>query len=107
MSNTPAPGNHLVKFPLRAVRMKRIWRLAGRNPANLHIKRMPFAQIGRSRFAPERFGHFLPGAPKFPLGRTPGLLLEFMNIDLAHPANKPDRAAKSKTKKPARGGRQF
>src|SRR5215213_3639419 len=103
MSNAPQPCNHLVKFPLRAVRMKRIRRLARSDAANLHIKRMPLAQIRRERFASESFRNFLPEPRKFPLRRTPGFLFDFVNIDFAHPAKRPNRAAKSK-KKPAHGG---
>jgi hypothetical protein len=42
--DNPAAGNHVIKLPLRAMRVIRTRRLARWNPANLHVKRMPFVR---------------------------------------------------------------
>src|SRR4029079_17642848 len=65
VAHLAAPGNHVVKFPLRAVQMIWVWNLAWLNADDLHIEGMPLHQIRRLRIAAQCFGNFFACAGEF------------------------------------------
>ena len=84
MPDDAPAGNHMVKFPLRAVRMIRTGRLPQREAANLDIKRMPLHQVRGLRLASQRLGNFLARTRELSLGRFPGKLLQLVGVDFLH-----------------------
>src|SRR5437667_6474126 len=76
--------NHMIKLPLRAVRMVRIRALTRWDAADLHVKWVPLPQVRRLRLSSQRLRNLLSRADEFPLWRGPRELLHIISIDLSH-----------------------
>src|SRR5438034_5598661 len=84
VANAPATGNDEIKFRLRGVRVVRAIRFALWNSDQREIKRMPFRQIERLRFATECNGHILHELVELALWRFSFLFRNVFQIHFAH-----------------------
>src|ERR1022692_752767 len=77
-------GNHMVKLPLRAMRVIRVGSLSGSDAANLNIKRMPLPEIRGQRVASQGLRNLPAGAGKLSFWRRPELLGNILCVYFAH-----------------------
>ena len=62
--NSSGTRNHMIKLPLRTVRMIRALDLSGRDPANFDVERVSLFEVGREWFTSKGFGDLYSGADK-------------------------------------------
>ena len=84
MADEATAREHVVEFPLRTVRVIWIGGLARRDAADLHIERVPFAQIRRLWLAAQFLRNLFACAAEFSLRRRPGALSHCARVDLVH-----------------------
>src|ERR1700722_15986512 len=84
VTNDACARNHMIKFPLRAVRMIRIRSFASRNAANFNIEWMPLLQIRRLGLATQFLRNLFARADEFSFRRRPSYFSNFVRVDFMH-----------------------
>ena len=76
--------NHMVKFPLRAVRMVGVSGFASGHARDFDIERMAFVEVGGIPLATERDGNLLACAAEFSFRRSPRIFFDFVGVYFFH-----------------------